>query len=238
MHDALQPSLISVQDEVRAAFGWSEEADAESAIALLEFLKDHDLWTSDHRRQTLTELRSSLQNASRIVIIGAAVEKSEIEDSFLPGDTYVAADGAVGALDSYENLACVVSDFDGGEHLHKAACSGQTIVAHAHGDNLPGWQNCLNKWQELSLPPSLVPSHQTNRLFPEMYNFGGFTDGDRALCMVLSCGVAAEKIHLIGFAANRVGTWSGATVRVQKLLKLKWMERILSELGFEKFVRK
>ena len=120
MHDAPRASLISVQDEVRAAFGWAEEADVDSAIALLKFLKNHDMWTSEHRRRTLTELRSSLQNASRIVIIGAAVEKSEIEESYLPGDAYVAADGAVGVLDSYDNLACVVSDFDGGEHLHKA----------------------------------------------------------------------------------------------------------------------
>lgn len=237
MHEAPMQSMITIQDEVRAAFGWSEHADVASADAMMDFLQNHGYWTMNRRKDTFAELKQKLQNAPRVVIIGAAVEKSEITESARIGDVYVAADGAVGALDSYDNLACVVSDFDGAEHLHKAASLGQTIVAHAHGDNAERWRQCLEKWENSSNPPQLIPSHQTNQRFSQMYNFGGFTDGDRALCMVLSCGVNIENIHLLGFSTRGVGHWSGTTENAQKIAKLKWMKQILSQLGFGTFVR-
>ncbi len=237
MHETPMQSMIAVQGEVRAAFGWLEQADVESANAMMDFLQNHAYWTMNRRKDAFGELKQRLQSASRVVIIGAAVERSEIAESELSGDVYVAADGAVGALESYDKLACVVSDFDGAEHLHKAASLSQIIVAHAHGDNAERWRECLEKWEKLSTPPPVIPSHQTNQRLSEMYNFGGFTDGDRALCMVLSCGVNAENIHLLGFSTRGVGSWSGTTEKAQKIAKLKWMKRILSELGFGKFVR-
>ena len=97
MHEAPLQSMITIQDEVRAAFGWSEQADVASANAMMDFLQNHGYWTMNRRKDTFAELKQKLQNAPRVVIFGAAVEKSEITESARIGDVYVAADGAVGA---------------------------------------------------------------------------------------------------------------------------------------------
>lgn len=237
MHMAPIPSVFSVQSEVREAFGWSEHDDTESAEQLLRTLEEHALWSLGKRELTLERLRQRLVNAERVVLLGAAVEPSELQRFNETKVAFVAADGAVGVLQSYERLACIVSDFDGAEHLDKAAEAGQTIVAHAHGDNTSRWKRMLTKWQEHSLPPSLVLSHQVTKELPGMYNFGGFTDGDRALCFVLSMGVASKNIELVGFSTKEIGAWSATTTPSLKLRKLEWMKRIVSELGFEESIR-
>jgi hypothetical protein len=58
--------------------------------------------------------------------------------------------------------------------------------------------------------------------FDRIYNFGGFTDGDRAALIAKKFG--ARKIRLYGFnfekADNKI-----------KLKKLKWAKRILEKEG-------
>ena len=238
MHEAPTLNALLIQNEVRQAFGWSEVDDAESAFQLHLSLQNHRQWSHLHREKALRRVETQLLNAQRIIIIGAGVEEKEFAPYNQPGDIFVAADGAVGALQGYSQLACVVSDLDGGDYLDAAAKQGQTIVVHAHGDNMHQWKKTLASWEQYPSPPSLILSHQVNQDISGMHNFGGFTDGDRALCLVLSLGVAPEKVELIGFTLNRVGQWSGVTVAETKLKKLRWMEQIVSELGFGHFVKK
>ena len=237
MHLAPIPSVFSVQSEVREAFGWSEDDDVESAELLQQSLAKHSLWSPVMRELTLTRLRNELVNAERVVLLGAAVEPSELQRFEDTQVVFVAADGAVGVLEVYDRLACVVSDFDGAEHLDRAAEAGQTIVAHAHGDNINRWSGILQRWQEHSSPPSLILSHQVTKELTGVYNFGGFTDGDRALCFVLSMGVVPENIELIGFSTQKVGAWSATTTPSIKMQKLEWMRRIVTELGFGNSIR-
>ena len=238
MHEAPTLNALLIQNEVRQAFGWSEADDAQSALQLQHFLQQHDRWAPLHREKALKRVKTQLLNAQRIVIIGAGVEENELESYNQPGDVFVAADGAVGALHGYSQLACIVSDLDGGDYLDAAAKQGQTIVVHAHGDNTQEWQKILTSWEQYASTPALILSHQVNQAIPGMHNFGGFTDGDRALCFVLSMGCESQKIELVGFSTNRVGRWSGITVADTKLKKLEWMERIVSELGFGNFIKK
>jgi len=63
-----------------------------------------------------------------------------------------------------------------------------------------------------------------------MYNPGGFTDGDRAACIVAACGIPNNKIRLIGFRSDKIGRWTGVTDPVRKLRKLKWMDAVLDIL--------
>ena len=238
MHEAPTPSAFRIQNEVRQSFGWSEADDADSAIRLQQYLKEHIHWAPLNREKTFDEVKKQLLNAERVVVIGAAVEDDEIKIFNQPGDVFIAADGAVGAVENYAQLACVVSDLDGGTYLDIAASKGQTIVVHAHGDNLLQWQQTLALWEQYPSVPSLILSHQITTPVPGMHNFGGFTDGDRALCLALSLGVMPEKIQLIGFSINRIGQWSGITDAGKKLKKLRWMERIVSELNFGHFIKK
>ena len=238
MQEAPTTNALLIQNEVRQAFGWSEADDAESALQLQRFLQHHDLWAPPHREKALRRVKKQLLNAQRVIIIGAGVEGNELEPYTQPGDVFVAADGAVGALQGYSQLACIVSDLDGGDYLDAAANQGQTIVVHAHGNNMPEWKKTLPQWEQSASTPALILSHQVNQSIPGMHNFGGFTDGDRALCFVLSLGCEAKNIELVGFSTNRVGQWSGITVVETKLKKLEWMERIVSELGFGHFIKK
>lgn len=226
------PSMLWIQSEVREAFGWSEDDDLKSAEGLKQALSGHSHWNFQQREATLSRIREKLRGAEHVVVLGAAVEQTEIEAWVGRNAVFVAADGAVGVLESYKQLACIVSDFDGAIHLDTAAREGQDIVAHAHGDNLPQWSRALSLWQQYPLPPHLVLSHQVSHHIPEMYNFGGFTDGDRALCFVLANDVPAEKIAIVGFSTGKIGAWSATTIPAQKLKKLEWMRRIVSELGF------
>lgn len=235
MHEAPTPSSLHVQDLVRQAFGWSEADDIDSALQLRDALHDHELWNSLHRENSLGEVKEALLKASRVVVIGAAVSAEDLL-SYDDKTVFVAADGAVGALPNYSQLICVVSDLDGANHLDDAAAHGQTILVHAHGDNMNHWQDRIVQWSRLESPPSLILSHQVNQIIPEMHNFGGFTDGDRALCFILSIGVANHKIELVGFNLERVGQWSGVTNAEKKMQKLEWMGRIVSELGFGHFL--
>ena len=238
MHAAPTPNALSIQDEVRQAFGWSVEEDVESALQLHLLLQHHQLWSLLHRENALQRVRKQLLDAQRVIIIGAGVEENELTRFNQPGDVFVAADGAVGALPEYSQLACIVSDLDGGDYLDAAAKQGQTIVVHAHGDNMQQWEKTLASWEQFTPFPQIILSHQVNQAIPGMYNFGGFTDGDRALCFTLSMGVDSENVELIGFSLDRVGQWSGITVAETKLKKLKWMDRIVSELGFGHFIKK
>tara|TARA_B110000459_G_scaffold201514_1_gene252364 strand:- start:77 stop:835 length:759 start_codon:yes stop_codon:yes gene_type:complete len=241
MHEAVHQALIDVQDEVRKAFEWSVSADRSSAEAMVDCVQTHSqmvqAWEPGACTATLERLKQHLLEAPEVVVLGAAVSASEVAD-LGEGCLIIAADGSVGALNDLTKLACVVSDFDGGTHLDEAAEHGAVIVVHAHGDNPQRWFHCLKAWSRFANPPSLVLSHQTPIPLSGAHNFGGFTDGDRAVCFALAMGVPKDQIRLIGFSLNEVGPWSATTIPALKLEKLVWMNRILKSVGLDDAVVK
>lgn len=104
----------------------------------------------------------------------------------------MAADGAAAAfLEMGLTPHIVVTDLDGPrEVLLEAQRKGALMVVHGHGDNIPA----LNAYSELFSKPVLG----TTQVYPAryVYNFGGFTDGDRCvfLCDEMRCG----EVILIG----------------------------------------
>ncbi len=238
MGDTEVNPLIAIQDEVRAHFGWELQADVASAKSMKMAFDEAEpfglsKWNINARNQSLGILQLKLLKATAVVFVGAAVESQELEEMVGDGVVFIAADGAVGALPTQADLACIVSDFDGTTHLELAAKSGATIIAHAHGDNIEAWNECVEKCSQFSNPPALVLSHQTPHYFEGMHNWGGFTDGDRALCMAHSLGVNFEDVYLVGYTLSRVGQWSGRTQESLKLAKLQWMAAVVQMLGLE-----
>ena len=108
------------------------------------------------------------------------------------------------------------------------------IFLHAHGDNRTDWATLLDYASQVATPPPLILTHQTNSPIEGMSNPGGFTDGDRAACIVRSIGVPLESISMLGTRTDVVGRWSGITDEKAKLEKLKWMREVLKilEIGF------
>ena len=234
--DALEP-LLALQDEVREAFGYSIQNDVESAERMESIFSNpqplgRDEWGLEQRQQATIELRKHLHAAKQLFVVGAGSEEIRTSD-YDPEARFIAADGAVGAVDDLSKVLCVVSDGDGAEHLQRAIESSVHIVLHAHGDNLETWTRLCTEWAKMESVPSLTLTHQTTTSFAGMHNPGGFTDGDRALCFLQSMGLDLSQIQCLGFSTRKVGMWSGATDPDAKLDKLQWMNEAMVRLGVE-----
>ncbi len=235
----VQENLISLQDEVRQAFGWSLDADENSAFEMATVFStsspfEQKSWGESSRDEALQRIKQSICSLKRIVIVGAGSQPIHVAD--YQDAWFVAADGAVGAIDDISRVLCVVSDGDGAEHLERAAQSGVHIVLHAHGDNLDRWEELVTRWSLFEQPPSLTLTHQSKSEHQGMYNPGGFTDGDRALCFIQAIGRSLDSVECIGFRTDAVGVWSGSTNPVRKMQKLEWMKESMIRLGAEHFL--
>tara|TARA_B100001559_G_scaffold184577_1_gene154519 strand:+ start:1151 stop:1816 length:666 start_codon:yes stop_codon:yes gene_type:complete len=198
--------LILIQDEIRKSFGWDIESDYESAKYLASQCKNPS---------------PSLRFHSKVIVVGAAASPG-IEPDF----PTIVADGAIGAISDLSNVALIVTDGDGTPHLEKALNKGIPICLHAHGDNQESWSRILSIIDENQ---EVILTHQTPYEIDRMYNPGGFTDGDRAVCIAFALG--ATEVELVGFSINDVGQWSGVTDEKRKLIKLKWMNKVLQILS-------
>ena len=182
------------------SFGFDIERDRLSARILSRILNGRGL--------TLDELKRSFKDGSFIVFgCGPSLEddldnacEAGILSRYLP----VVADGATQALLRVAHTPpyAVVSDLDGGLHgLLEADRKGSIMVLHAHGDNL----DKVERFTPL-FKGRVAGTTQTEPL-GNIYNFGGFTDGDRAVFMLEEMG--ARRIVLMGMDFGlKVGRYS------------------------------
>lgn len=197
-------------DKLRVRFGYSIVEDQNSARLLSELLKEKSLDLN---------ILKDLIFAKNVAVIGAGpsldddVEKIKSLKSF----TIIAADGASQALIE-KNIKpdIVVTDLDGShEHLLQADKMSSIMVVHAHGDNVNVLRNLVPKMKNCIGTTQVKPLHN-------VYNFGGFTDGDRAVFLASEFG--AENIVLIGMDfGNKIGRYSKTKVKDEKL-KIAKME--------------
>ena len=201
--------LHAIQTEVREHFGWELDLDSDSALSLLEVVEATEIneWTRPRRAATVAGLiRRMVLRPTEVAVLGAAVEAEEVLRVLKRPVLLVAADGSAGVLSTlpdstseraWSRLACVVSDGDGGQGIIEAVKRGIPVFLHAHGDNLTEWESLLEIAAEAPTPSPLVLTHQTPASIPGMHNPGGFTDGDRAACVVRSMGVPKEAITML-----------------------------------------
>jgi len=107
--------------------------------------------------------------------------------------TVIAADGAANRLFSRGiRPDAIVTDLDGATDAFVAMNrAGTVIVVHAHGDNM----DLLRRWVP-RFPGPLVGTTQS-RPFDGIHNFGGFSDGDRAVFLAEALG--ATEVVIAGF---------------------------------------
>lgn len=145
----------------------------------------------------------------------------------LPGElnridgVVIAADAAAGVLkDAGFIPAIIVTDLDGIDSyavdLNRA---GTILVVHAHGDNIPR----LRVWIPRFSGPLVLTTQ--GRPFDHVHNYGGFSDGDRAVFMAEACG--AGRVTIIGFDCD------DPDVPPVKRGKLIWARRLLSMIGYD-----
>lgn len=183
--------------EILDDFGFSRENDEESAKLLDEILSTEGCLTLD-------ELGEIVGFSNKFIVFGAGPSLKEhiimLKSNYdLKDYVLVAADGATTALIE-ERLSpdIVATDLDGNiDDILLANLRGANIVIHAHGDNIE---------KIASLTPFFNNVLGTTQAQPigNLYNFGGFTDGDRALFLAVALG--AEEITLAGMDFGNIVT--------------------------------
>jgi hypothetical protein len=204
---------IALQNAIRDYFSWDVDDDLSSAQQMSQSL--------------VGGYKLDLSKYTRVGIVGAAAETITVENS--TAEILIVADGSLGAIGELSRTALLVSDADGVPHIQRAVENRIPIALHAHGDNVKEWKNFAATFSD-NYP--LVLTHQTPGSIEGMINVGGFTDGDRAICLALAFGAPPASIELIGFKTDDVGKWSGVTDKAIKLEKLQWMKKIIQSLGY------
>ncbi len=113
----------------------------------------------------------------------------------------------------------VFTDLDGEiDPQLEASSKGAVTFIHAHGDN----RDLVSSYAGCFEGPVVL----TTQSVPELtvFDYGGFTDGDRAYCFARHFGAA--EIKLIGFDYERPMPKEGSDPEL-KLRKLAWAKRII-----------
>lgn len=211
-------------------FGYSEDADAKAAEILEKMLDVQD------PEKQLSLLKERIYNKCVLIYgCGPSLERNILEIKRIGLNkvcAQIAADGAISAL-LKEGLMpeIVVSDLDGRiEDITSANKKGAIIVIHAHGDNI----TALKKYVK-SLPGTVIGTTQTKPL-THVFNFSGFTDGDRAVFLAESMG--AHTILLAGFDfGNYIGKYSkpsykkNVSITPIKKKKLEYAKKLINWLA-------
>jgi len=142
------------------------------------------------RRATDVELRNVLEGQVVTVAGNGPNLAKEIDDA---RGVLVTADEATSmVLGRGLRPAILVTDLDGTvPDQVKANDAGTISVVHGHGDNGPA----VRQWAPLFAGKTVATTQ--SRPSGGLRNFGGFTDGDRAVFLADHFGAA--RIHLIGF---------------------------------------
>ena len=160
-------------------------------------------------------------NGKDVIVCGNAPSlKDDIERLDCANFVIIVADGATTVvLDSGIVPDIIVTDLDGDVKREVLANkSGSVVVIHAHGNNI----DALEKW--VPLFNGILCTTQS-KPFGSLHNFGGFTDGDRAVYIAYEFN--AKNIKLAGF------NFEDLDVTDMKKKKLKWAKYLIDRLDLK-----
>ena len=203
--------------EILKDFGYSRKKDSQSCKLLDSLLP---------KKTPIVKIRDLIESKP-VFVIGAGPSLPSCISILKKYKkiTKIIADGATKAIiENGLNPDIVVTDLDGDiTSLKKAGRTNALMVVHAHGDNtnmihlVKNFKNCIGTTQ--------------TKPVGRVYNFGGFTDGDR--CVFLASHFKAKKIILLGMDfGTRIGKYSKISVvnRNTKIAKLRRGKKLLEWL--------
>ncbi|MFQ6087834.1 MAG: 6-hydroxymethylpterin diphosphokinase MptE-like protein [Candidatus Methanofastidiosia archaeon] len=169
-----------------------------------------------------------LLKGKRAAVYGAgpSLEKAPITDY-----VKLSADGATSYLLKKKAFPeIVVSDLDGDMKDIINASKRGIVFVHAHGDNIEKLEKYVPKIKKI------VGTTQVKER-KKIYNFGGFTDGDR--CFFIAKALGAREIEYYGMDfGDIVGRYSkpnlitNTKASERKILKLKIAKNLLEKYVF------
>jgi uncharacterized Rossmann fold enzyme len=207
--------------QIRTEFGYSTEKDQEAAEMLSIMIKDKAL--------PVSKIQKKIQG-KQVLVIGAGPSLEKNIEFIKKNKKYIkiAADGVVEILlNSKIKPDIVVSDLDGNpKYLRMAEKMGAIMVIHAHGDNMENLQKNVPKFRKIIGTTQVMPT-------ANVYNFGGFTDGDRSVFLAEE--MKAKSITLVGMDLDskprKFATSDQDSQIDTKRKKLMTAKRLLEMLG-------
>jgi hypothetical protein len=195
-----------VYEAILSDFGYPRAADERARDVLATYARPFDLQRLDCEGR-------------RVAVVGAAPSLDDEVDRVAAADRVFAASTATDVvLEAGHDVDLMVTDLDKNPETGRDLTrSGTPVAAHAHGDNVPA----VREWAPQFDADSMLATTQAAPR-DAVYNFGGFTDGDRAAFLADALGAA--ELRFVGW------DFDDPTVDGQKAAKLRWAERLLALL--------
>ena len=161
-----------------------------------------------------------------VTVCGGASSLQEHIDEFGITGTGIAVDNATSVLLANGLLPdLIVTDLDGNVREQiMANAEGAVAIVHAHGDNIPALKQHVPHFN------GLISGTTPGREVGVVRNYGGFTDGDRAVSIARQFG--ATKIRLLGFDFDNPVPKLGKDLDTKRK-KLIWAKRLIFENSSE-----
>lgn len=205
-----------IYEEILADFGFDRAGDEEAARILSRML-------TEKNTVNLFELKTAISGKPALICGNAPKLRKELSEIDLSDFVVIAADGAAAVL---MDAGCVpeviCTDLDGSSEadIEKEimACEqGSIVLIQAHGDNIDKLEKYVYRFKRFIATTQARP-------FDKVYNFGGFSDGDR--CFFVAREFGAKEIRLAGF------DFEDPNVNPIKKKKLKWAKELIGISSF------
>ncbi|MBO8180458.1 MAG: DUF115 domain-containing protein [Archaeoglobus sp.] len=190
---------MRLYEEILHEFGFSREEDERAAKVMKDLAGEKLLDCS-----VLEFIRGK-----SVAVIGGTYSGESVDEEIV-----ITAGKAVNKVEftPHVHVTDMEEDEDLLAELEERGC---ILVLHAHGDNIDRIRSVVPKVRRFVGTTQSIP-------FDRIYNFGGFTDGDRAALIAKRFGARSIKLYGFDFesADNPI-----------KLKKLKWAKIILKSEG-------
>ena len=198
--------------QITDSLGINRKMDYESSMILRKFIHNSD------------NILDAYRGRNAFIIGNGPNLKNAIKT--ISGGYVIVADSAIETYSSlYGNPDIIVTDLDGNiNSIIDSYNRGSIILVHAHGDNI----NAIEKYAKY-----FSNGIATTQYIPmaHLYNYGGFSDGDRSAFLADYLG--ARHITLLGFDFKNVNIkpYYDNTAIIRKKIKLEWAKYLLGCLS-------
>ncbi len=206
-----------IYEDILMDFQYSREDDERAAI----LLSCHISGRMRNDTEIPLKVMEDLIGGKQVIVTGSALRQPIPK---LPDDIILLATGTSIRLFLEGDIVpdIIVTDLDGDiEAQIEANKKGSLAVIHAHGDNILDIEAYMPRFTG-----KVMGTTQAKPL-NNVHNFGGFTDGDRAVLMAEHFG--AGEIVLLGFDLDNPVPKAGTDIGIKKR-KLKWAKRLVGEV--------
>jgi len=204
-----------IYERILEDFGFDRTGDEKAARFLSSLL-------TEDNTASLSELKAIISGKSILVCGNAPKLREELLEIELSAFVVIAADGAAAVLMDIGRVPEVIcTDLDGNSEADVEkeiyACEkGSLVLIHAHGDNIDKLEKYIPRFKRFIATTQAQP-------FDKVYNFGGFSDGDR--CAFVAREFGAKRVRLAGF------DFEDPDVNQIKKKKLKWAKELIKMLN-------